>query len=96
MEAKYDDNLLDYWILPNGIYKVKIKKHDALDCDNDVKNTLPSHFAAFVSKNGQRIMKNFIRKINRFYNNSKCYGETDSFCKEKNIAMFWISWFAWI
>ena len=26
MEAEYDDNVLDYWRLPNGNYIVKLKK----------------------------------------------------------------------
>ena len=26
METEYDENVLDYWKLPNGNYKVKLKK----------------------------------------------------------------------
>ena len=56
----------------------KIKKDDGLESDNDVKNTLPSHLGAFILSNSKRIMNNFIREINGFYNNSIYYGDTDS------------------
>ena len=77
METEYDDNVLDYWILPNGNYIVKLKKDDGLDGDNDVKNILPSHLGAFILSNSKRIMNKFIRE-NGFYNNSIYYGDTDS------------------
>ena len=84
METEYDDNVLDYWRLPNGNYIVKLKMDDRLDCDNDVKNTLPSHLGAFILSNSKRFMNNFIREINGFYNNSIYYGDTDSLYIEKN------------
>ena len=83
METEYDENVLDYWRLPNGIYIVKLKKDDGSEGDNDVKNTLPSHLGAFILSNGKRIMNNFIREINEFYNNSIYYGDTDSLYIEK-------------
>ena len=83
METDYDENVLDYWKLPNGNYIVKFKKDDGLEGDNDVKNTLPSHLGAFILSNSKRIMNNFIREINGFYNNSIYYGVTDSLYKEK-------------
>ena len=43
METEYDENVLDYWKSPNGIYIIKLKKDDGLEDDYDVKNTLPSH-----------------------------------------------------
>ena len=78
MESEYDDDVFDYWRLPNGNYLVKLKKDDGLDGDNDVKNTLPSHLGAFILSNSKRIMINFIREINGFYNNSIYCGDTDS------------------
>ena len=41
METEYDENVLDYWKLPNGNYIVKMKKDDGLDDDDDddSKNT---------------------------------------------------------
>ena len=36
METEYDDNVLDYWRLSNGIYIVKLKKDDRLYGGNDV------------------------------------------------------------
>ena len=83
METEYDENVLDYWRLPNGNYIVKLKKDDGLEEDNDVKNTLPSHLGAFILSNSKRIMNTFIREINGFYNNSIYYGDTDSLYIEK-------------
>ena len=83
METEYDENVLDYWRLPNGNYIVKLKKDDGLESDNDVKNILPSHLGAFILTNSKRIMNNFIREINGFYNNSIYYGDTDSLYIEK-------------
>ena len=72
--------------LPNGNYRVKLKKDDGLDDQNDIKNTLPSRLGAFISSNSKRIMNNFIRVINGFYSNSTYYGDTDILYTEKN---FW-------
>ena len=83
METEYDDNVLDYWKLPNGNYIVKFKKDDGLDSNNNIKYTLPNHLGAFILSNSKRIMYNFIREINAFYNNSIYYGDTDSLYIEK-------------
>ena len=83
METEYDDDVLDYWKLPNGNYIVKFIKDDGLDCDDDVKNTLPSLLGAFILSNCKRNMNKIIREINRFYNNSIYYGDTDSLYIEK-------------
>ena len=83
METEYDEKVLDYWKLPNENYIVKFKKDDGLEGDNDVKNTLPSHLGAFILSNSKRIMNNFIREINGFYNNSIYYGDTDSLYIER-------------
>ena len=48
-----------------------------------MKNTLPSHLGAFLLSNSKRIMNNFIREINGFYNNSIYYGDTNSLYIEK-------------
>ena len=88
METEYDENVLDYWKLRNRSYIVKVKKYDGLDGDNDVKNTLPSHLGAFLSGIIQRIMNNFIREINGFYNNKIYYGDTDSAYIEKRVMMY--------
>ena len=83
METEYDENVSDYWKLPNGYYIVKLKKDDGLDGDRDVKKTLPSHLGAFILSISKRTMNNFIRDINGFYNNSIYYGDTDSLYIEK-------------
>ena len=78
MKTEYDENVLDYWKLPNGNYIVKLKKGDGLDDDCDIKNTLPAHLGAFILSNSKRIMKDFIRELNGFYNNRIYYGDIDS------------------
>ena len=84
METEYDENVLDYWKLPNGNYIVKMKKDDGLDDDEcDIKNTLPAVLGGFILSNSKRIMNNFLREINGFYNNSIYYGDTDSLYIEK-------------
>ena len=82
-KTEFDENVLDYWRLPNGNYIVKIKKDDGRDDDCDIKNTLPAVLGAFILSNSKRIMNNFIRQINGFYNNSIYYGDTDSLYIEK-------------
>ena len=47
MQTENGDNVLAYWKLLNRNYIVKLKKDDGLECDNDVKNTLPSPLGAF-------------------------------------------------
>ena len=37
MQTEYDDNVLDYWRLPNGNFIVKLNKDGGLEGDNDVK-----------------------------------------------------------
>ena len=37
MQTEYDDNVIDYWKLPNGNYILKMKQDDKLDGDNDLK-----------------------------------------------------------
>ena len=78
IETDYDYNVLDYWILSNGKYIVKLKKDDGIDGDNVVRNTSPSHLGAFMLSNSKLIMNNFIREINWLYYNSKHYGDTVS------------------
>ena len=83
MKTEFDENVLDYWKLPNGNYIVKIKKDDGLDDDCDFKNTLPAVLAASILSNSKRNMKNFIRELNGFYINSIYYGDTGSLYIEK-------------
>ena len=83
MKTEFDENVIDYWKLPNGNYIVKMKKDDGLDDDCDIKNTLPAVLGAFIIANSRRIMNNFIREINGFYNNKIYYTDTDSLYIEK-------------
>ena len=83
MKTEFDENVLDYWKLPNGNYNVKMKKDDGLDDDCDIKNTLPAVLGAFILSNSKRIRNNFIREINGFYNNTIYYTDCDSLYIEK-------------
>ena len=83
MKTEFDENVLDYWRLPNGNYILKMKKDDGLDDDCDIKNTLPVVLGAFILANSRRIMNEFIREINGFYNNNIYYTDTDSLYIEK-------------
>ena len=60
-----------------------MKKDDGLDDDCDIKITLPAILGAFILSNSKRIMNNFIREMNGFYNNSIYYGDTDRLYIEK-------------
>ena len=83
MKTEFDENVLDFWKLPNGNYIVKMKKDDGLDDDCDNKNTLRAVLGAFILANSRRIMNNFIREINGFYENNVYYTDTDSLYIEK-------------
>ena len=83
MKTEFEENVLDYWKLPNGNYIVKMKKDDGFDDDCDIKNHLPAVLGAFILINSKRIMNNFIREINGFYNNNIYYKDFDSLYIEK-------------
>ena len=51
MQTEYNENVLDYWRLPNGISIMKFKKEDGLVGDIVVKYTLPIHLGAFILSN---------------------------------------------
>ena len=83
MKTEFDENVLAYWKIPKGNYIVKMKKDDGLDDDCDIKSTLPAVLGACILSNSKRVMINFIREINGFYNISIYYGDTDSLYIEK-------------
>ena len=84
MKTEFDENVLDYWKLPNGNFIVKMKRDDGLDDDCDIENTLPAVLGAFILANSRLIMKKFIREMNGFYENNIYYTYTDSLYTEKN------------
>ena len=55
----------------------KIEKDDGLDDDCDTKNFLPGHLGAFILSISKRMLNNFAREINGFYNKIY-YGDADS------------------
>ena len=86
MKTEFDENVLEFWKLPNGNYIVKMKKDDGLDDDCYIKNTLPAALGAFILGNGRRIMNKFIREKKGIYNNNIYYTDTDSLYIEET---FW-------
>ena len=82
MQTEYDDNVLDYWKMPNGNYLAKFWKNDGLNGNNDLKNTLPSQLGAFILSNSKWILK----KLSGSCNNSIYYGDTDSLYIHKKLG----------
>ena len=68
--------------MPNGEYIVNLKQDDGLECDTDLKNTMPAHLGSFILSNNKRIMNDFIREINGLKNNVY-YTDNDSLYIEK-------------
>ena len=83
IKTEFDENVLEYWKVPNGNYIVKMKRDDGLDDVYDIKNTLPAVLGAFILANSRRIMNEFFREINGFYSNNIYYTDTDSMYIEK-------------
>ena len=82
--TEHDESFFDYWKLPNGNYIVNMKKRqNGLDDDCDTESTLPAHLGAFILSNSKRIMNNFFREIDEFYNNKVFYTDTDSLYIER-------------
>ena len=84
MQTEYVDILLENWKFSNGNYILKFRKHDGLDGDSGVKNTLISYLGAFILSNSKRYMNNFTGETNGFYNNSIYYKDTDSLYIRRN------------
>ena len=82
-KTEFDENVLDYWKLPNGKYIVKMKKDDGLDDYCDIKKTLKAVLGGFILANSRRIMNKFIKEMNGFYNNNIYYTDNDILYVEK-------------
>ena len=77
-----------YWKLPNKNCIVKIRKDNGLDDDGcDIKNILSAHLGAFIASIIKKIMNNFVRERNHFYNTNVYYTDTDSLYIKKIIGM---------
>ena len=50
MKTEFDENVLDYWKLPNGNFIVKMKKDDGLDDDCDIKKNSARGLRSFHLK----------------------------------------------
>ena len=83
MKTEYDEKVSDKCKLSTGKKILKIKKDDGLDDECDIKFTLPACLRAFILSNGKRILKNFIRQKDGFYNKNKYCSDTVSLDFEK-------------
>ena len=90
MKTDFDENVLEYWKLPNGNYIVKMKRDDGLDDDCDIKNTLPAVLGTSILGKSRRILKNFFREKNGFFKKNTYYTDTDSLYIDKKTGMCWI------
>ena len=86
MKTEFDENVLDYWKLPNGICISKMRRDDGLDDDCDIKNILAAYLEPFKLSNSKRNMNILFRQINGFFNNGIYFGDTDSLYVTKS---FW-------
>ena len=66
MKTEFDENVLDYWRLPNGKLIVRMRKDDVLDDDCDIKKNLPAVLGAYILSKSKRTMNKFIRELNGF------------------------------
>ena len=83
MKTEFDENVLEYWKLPDANYIVKMKKGDGLDDDCDIETTLPEVLGAFILGNNRRIIDKFIREKKRFFKINIFYTDSDSLYIEK-------------
>ena len=56
MSTEYNERVLDYLRLTIRDYIVKKKQFDVLECESDLKNTMPDHLD-FILGNSERIME---------------------------------------
>jgi hypothetical protein len=78
LREKFDERVVDYSRLPCGKYIVELKEEDGVDVEEDKKGFTPSHLGVFILSYSKRIMNNFIRAIDGFYNPVIYYTDTDS------------------
>ena len=83
MSTEYDERVSDYWRLPNRYYIMKLKQDDGLECETDLKNTMPAHLGGFNLSNNKRIMNNSIRDNDRLQTSNVYYTDMDSFYMAK-------------
>ena len=95
MKTEFDENVLDYWKIPNGNYIVKRKKDDGLDDECVIKYTIPAVLGAFILSNSKRIKNNFFRQKTGFTRTIYFTRIVIHYNLERNFGMYWISEFSW-
>ena len=83
MQTKNDEIVLEYWRLPKEGYFHKLIQDNVLECDTDLKNTMPAHLGNSILSHSKRYMNVFMRKVNGFEANLVYYTDTDSLYTEK-------------
>ena len=78
MNTEFDGRVSDYWRLPNGEYKVKLKQNEGLVFEPDSKITMPAHLGSFILSNSERIMSIFIREFIGFKTTNVKHTDSDS------------------
>ena len=89
MKTKFDENVLDYWKIPNENFILKIEKDDGLDDGCDIENILPAQFGTFILGNSKRIMNNFITEITVFTITTYTMELPTVYIMKGNNGMFW-------
>ena len=85
-----DERVWGYWRLRKGEIIVKLKQHEALECEADLKNTMPAHSGTFIPSNSKRIMNKLLRLSDGFETINAYYSNTDNLYNEKSIRVFYI------
>ena len=83
MKTENDERALENWRLSNREYIVKLKQYDDLECETDLKNTMPAHLGSFILSKSKKISKNFILEIDGLKTINVYKSDTDSFYIEE-------------
>ena len=80
MRENFDDRVKEWFPLKNNNFIVKLEDDGGVDDFDKAKsiNTMPSHFGSYILSHSKRLMNNFIRQMDGFYNNGIYYTDTDS------------------
>ena len=77
LSTDFDDRVSNYWRIPIGENFSGLKQDEGLECQTDLKNTMPAHLGSFVLNNSRRIMNNFAPEKNGFKFNKGYHTDTD-------------------
>ena len=80
MREKFDDRVKEWFPSKNGNLIVKLDNDEGVDDYDKTKsvNTMPFHLGSCILSHSKRLMKDVIKQIGGFYNNSIYYTDYDS------------------